>query len=84
VGIVGILGGLVVLAAVLRVGQCWVYSVGCVVGGWFYVALAGVFSGFWVSEGVADRGFVWASKREAEKWHTETRSNLGDFCLARS
>jgi len=39
---------------------------------------------FWASEGVADRGFVWASKREAEKWHTETRSNLVDFCLARS
>jgi len=44
----------------------------------------GVFGDFRASEGVADGGFVWASKREPEKWHTETRSNLADFCLARS
>jgi len=40
----------------------------------------------WQNRGVSGsrtRGFVWASKREAEKWHTETRSNLADFCLAR-
>jgi len=33
--------------------------------------------------GFRTRGFVWASKREAEKGHTETRSKFGDFCLAR-
>jgi len=44
---------------------------------------AGFWPGFWGGSGLRTRGFVWASKREAGKWHTETRSNLGHFCLAK-
>jgi len=35
------------------------------------------------SLGLRTRGFVWASKREAENGHTETRSYFADFCLAK-
>jgi len=57
----------------LTIGVRWVVLV------WVLVVVGGQ---NWGVVGCRTRGFVWASKREAEKWHTETRSNLADFCLA--
>jgi len=46
--------------------------------------MVGVLAGQnWGSGGLRTRGFVWASKREVENGHTETRSYFGDFCLAK-
>jgi len=79
-------------------GIIWLFCrwFGCIVSNFIYFggdslmlgrgfmwAWQGFFVDFGGGPGPRTRGFVWASKREPEKWHTETRSNLGIFCLAR-
>jgi len=66
------------LSWVIGIDGWWVYS------GSEGVLMMGVLAGQnRGSGGPRTRGFVWASKREGENRHTETRSNFGIFCLAR-
>jgi len=81
-----VISGVGLIVMVVGVCGCMVVAIGLMVSlfGWGGM-LVGVVVGRSKMGGSEPRtrGFVWASKREGENRHTETRSNFGVFCLAR-